>query len=203
MFLVLADAINQWRRTMKSLSIGIFTVAALLVLPCFALGQPAAGQPQMPPAGGMTMPTEAVAVLVPMSGSKVEGTILLRQEGDTLHVTGKVSGLKEGKHGFHIHEFGDLRDKEGKSAGGHFNPTGMPHGAPDAGQHHMGDFGNIEAGADGTANVDLKMSGVPVMLTLGRSIVVHADPDDLKTQPSGNAGARVGVGVIGVAEVKK
>ncbi len=217
---------------MKALTLALATAALLVAVPQFATAQPQGqprpggqvipkiqgeaqsqvngvlqGQPQ--PTGtlslgsGMNMPTEAVAVLVPKSDSKVEGTLLLQQEGDTLHITGKVSGLTPGKHGFHIHEFGDLRDPKGDSAGGHFNPTGMQHGSPDDAQHHMGDFGNIEAGADGTANVDVKVKGAHVALVLGRGIVVHGSPDDLKTQPSGNAGPRVAVGVIGVAQTKK
>lgn len=151
----------------------------------------------------MAAPPEAVACLQSMKDSKVTGHILFKQEGEgTVHVSGEVNGLKPGKHGFHVHEFGDLRDNEGKSAGGHFNPTGMTHGGPDSAHHHEGDMGNIDAGSDGTAKVDIKLKGVNLSAILGRSIVVHADADDLKSQPAGNSGPRVAVGVIGVAQTK-
>jgi Cu/Zn superoxide dismutase len=85
--------------------------------------------------------TEAVATLVPMKASGVSGTIVLKQEKGYVHVSGEVSGLKPGKHGFHIHMFGDLRAPDGMSAGGHYNPHNEPHGGPDAKEHHEGDLG--------------------------------------------------------------
>ena len=146
---------------------------------------------------------EAVCVLVATSGSQVGGTLTLTQEKDYVLVKGEVKGLKPGLHGFHIHTFGDLRMKDGKNdgamAGGHYAPDGHEHGGPDSKEHHAGDLGNIEADADGVARVDAKGHGLHLHYIIGRSIVVHADADDLKTQPSGNSGARIGVGVIGVA----
>ncbi len=146
--------------------------------------------------------TEAVAILMPMKASGVSGTILLKQEKGYVQVSGEVSGLKPGKHGFHIHMFGDLRAPDGMSAGGHYNPHGLPHGGPDAKEHHEGDLGNIDAGAGGVAKVDVKAAGVELHHIIGRSLVVHGDADDLTSQPAGNAGPRIGVGVIGLAEVK-
>ena len=154
-------------------------------------------------AAGSSKPREAVVWFKAMKDSGVAGTITLKQDKGSVHVTGKITGLKPGKHGFHIHEYGDLRDPEGKSAGGHFNPSGAPHGGPESAERHAGDFGNIEANKDGVADVDLTIKGLDLSAILGRSFVVHADPDDLKTQPSGNAGARIGVGVIGLAEAKE
>ncbi len=145
----------------------------------------------------------AVAVLYPTQGHEVEGTITFTKSGEGIRVQGKVSGLSPGKHGFHIHEFGDASSPDGKAAGGHFNPTVQPHAGPDAEHRHGGDFGNIEAGADGVATVDLVDTHITFegpKSILGRGVVVHAEADDLKTQPSGNAGARVAVGVIGVAK---
>jgi Cu-Zn family superoxide dismutase len=110
-----------------------------------------------------------------------------------------VRGLTEGKHGFHIHQFGDVRSADGKSAGGHFNPDGHDHGGPDSDKHHAGDLGNITANAEGLAEVNIKAKELKVISILGRSIVVHGGVDDLKSQPSGAAGPRVGVGVIGIA----
>src|SRR6185295_12255844 len=95
-------------------------------------------------------------VLVPMKDSGVKGVILLKQEKDHVLVSGEVSGLKPGKHGFHIHMFGDLRAPDGMSAGGHYNPHGEPHGGPDSKEHHEGDLGNIDADAKGVAKVNVK-----------------------------------------------
>ncbi len=150
-------------------------------------------------------PTKAVAVLVPTEGMKVSGTVMFEQMEDGVKVTGTVKGLTPGKHGFHVHEFGDLTSPDGKSAGGHFNPTDAPHAAPDAEMHHAGDLGNIEANQEGVATIDLtdkmlKMEGATSIL--GRGLVVHAGEDDMKSQPSGDAGARVAVGVIGVASTE-
>ena len=150
----------------------------------------------------MEMPKEAVVVIQPFMDSKVGGSLTLTQETGGVHVKGKVTGLTPGKHGFHIHQFGDLRDPKGNSVGPHYNPTGAEHGGSHGDHRHVGDMGNIEAGADGVANVDVKAAGVELHFILGRSIVVHAKEDDLKTQPSGNSGDRIGIGVIGYAEQK-
>jgi Cu-Zn family superoxide dismutase len=144
---------------------------------------------------------EAVAVLAPSKGSSVGGVILLKQEKGYVHVTGEVKGLTPGKHGFHIHMFGDLRSPDGMSAGGHYNPHGKPHGKPDAKERHEGDLGNIDADANGVAKVDVKAINLELHHVIGRGVVVHKDPDDF-SQPVGNAGPRVAVGVIGLAEVK-
>jgi Cu-Zn family superoxide dismutase len=146
-----------------------------------------------------SMAQDGVCILMPKSGSEAHGYLRLKQHDGALTVKGKISGLKPGEHGFHIHMFGDLGSKDGASAGGHYNPAGHMHGGPSSPDHHAGDLGNIKAGDDGIAEVDTKASGVMLSSVLGRSIVVHADPDDLMSQPSGNAGARVAVGVIGLA----
>lgn len=147
-------------------------------------------------------PLEAVTVLRPTKGNKVTGTIVLSQRGNKVHVTGTVKGLKPGKHGFHIHQFGDVRDAQGKSAGGHFNPENVPHGGPSDKRHHVGDLGNIMADATGTAKVKKVVDDLKLHFVIGRSIVVHGGADDLTSQPSGDAGPRVSVGVIGLAETK-
>jgi superoxide dismutase, Cu-Zn family len=147
--------------------------------------------------------TKAVAVLSPTAGNKVAGTITFAKAEGGTRVTGKISGLAPGTHGFHVHEFGDCTAADGASAGGHFNPTGEPHGAPKDAQRHVGDFGNIEAGPDGVANVDYLDSHAGLegaSSVLGRGVIVHANADDLKTQPTGNAGGRLACGVIGAAK---
>lgn len=146
---------------------------------------------------------KAIAVLQPTQGSKVQGTVSFAKDGDKVHVVALVQGLTPGPHGFHIHEYGDCSSPDAGSAGGHFNPTGAPHGAPTADRHHAGDFGNIEADASGVARLDLLSPGIkfdgPESI-LGRAVIVHAEADDLKTQPTGASGARVACGVIGFAK---
>src|SRR3954462_15464853 len=148
-------------------------------------------------------PTKAIAVLHPTTGSNVAGTVTFTASGETVKVVADISGLTPGKHGFHIHEFGDCSSPDGKSAGGHFNPGNHQHGAPDATDRHAGDLGNIEADATGKAHLEvtdtvMKLSGSDSIL--GHAVIVHEKADDLKTQPTGDAGGRLGCGVIGVAK---
>lgn len=144
------------------------------------------------------MPKHGITVLVPTEGNKTRGMLRLTQVGKDLKITGKVRNLAPGEHGFHIHEFGDQRGKDGSAAGGHFNPHGHEHGAPGE-TSHVGDLGNITADQQGVATVDVVAKDTPLHFVLGRAFVVHAGKDDLKSQPSGDAGARVATGVIGVA----
>lgn len=141
----------------------------------------------------------AIAVVAPTQGNGARGTVTFSQQAGGVRVVAELTGLTPGQHGFHIHEKGDCSAPDGASAGGHFNPTGMQHGAPTAGMRHAGDFGNIEANAQGVAHYDR----VDTMITLdgpntiiGRGIIVHGKPDDLTSQPAGNAGPRVACGVI-------
>jgi Cu-Zn family superoxide dismutase len=149
--------------------------------------------------------SKAVAVLHPTQGNSVAGNVQLAGSDKGLKIIVHVTGLTPGKHGFHIHEFGDCSAPDAASAGGHFNPTGDPHGAPADAKRHAGDFGNLEVGADGVAHVeyvDSKASLDGATSVLGRGVIVHANPDDLKTQPTGNAGGRLACGVIGVAKAE-
>jgi Cu-Zn family superoxide dismutase len=147
------------------------------------------------------LPKKAIAVLIPTEGNQVRGTLVLVADGKQTHITGKVTGLTPGLHGFHIHEFGDLSSPDGTAAGGHYNPGGHKHGGPDDKERHAGDLGNIKANADGVATVDVK-ADVPLHFVIGRAFVVHAKEDDLKTQPTGDAGGRVALGLIGIANDK-
>ena len=145
----------------------------------------------------------AVAVLQPTQGNNVRGTIRFREVADGVQVEGEISGLTPGKHGFHIHELGDCTAPDASSAGDHFNPTNKPHGAADSRDRHVGDMGNIEADSSGVAKLnylDHILSLVGPKSIIGRAVVVHADPDDLHSQPSGNSGTRVACGVIGWAK---
>jgi Cu-Zn family superoxide dismutase len=147
--------------------------------------------------------TRAICVLHPTKGNQVHGTILFVQKDGEIAITGEITGLAPGLHAFHVHEFGDCSAPDAMSAGAHFNPDKMPHGGPHSDQRHVGDLGNIKADEDG--KVVLKMTDKVIQLQgphsiLGRSIIVHAAADDEKSQPAGNAGARVACGVIGLAK---
>lgn len=148
------------------------------------------------------VPDEAVVILHPTAGNAVTGTLILKQFADGVHVIGKVNGLTPGEHGFHIHQYGDLRAADGTSAGGHYSGDGHQHGGPDDAHRHAGDLGNITAEQNGVAIVDKKAKGLKLHFVIGRSFVVHQGADDFKSQPSGNAGPRVAVGVIGFANVE-
>lgn len=149
--------------------------------------------------------TEAKAVLAPTKDSTVSGAILFTQVEGGVKIVADVIGLTPGDHGFHIHEFGDCSAPDAKSAGEHFNPLHTQHGARDATQHHAGDFGNIIADASGKAHYEWVDPGISLNgpnAIIGHGMIVHANVDDLKTQPSGNAGPRVACGVIGISQTK-
>ncbi|NUS39532.1 MAG: superoxide dismutase family protein, partial [Lysobacter sp.] len=149
---------------------------------------------------------QAVANIAPASGSLVSGRLTLVSMGNGVHIRGDLGGLAPGSaHGFHVHETGDCSAADASSAGGHFNPSGAPHGHAEGGPHHAGDIDNLVADATGVAHVDLHLAGTnlggdPRTDILGRALVVHAAPDDYRTQPSGNSGARIACGVIATGQ---
>jgi superoxide dismutase, Cu-Zn family len=146
---------------------------------------------------------KAVCVLHPTLGNTVSGAVIFTKTDGGVKVVADVNGLTPGKHGFHIHECGDCSAADGSSAGGHFNPMGASHGAPMDMTRHAGDMGNLIADESGKAHleyVDPDMALEGTHSIIGRSIIVHKSEDDLKTQPTGNAGARVSCGVIGIGK---
>jgi len=165
-------------------------------------GEAAAGSAAAPVAGEMTAaPQRAVATLAGTKGHEgVKGTVEFVAKDGAVVVTAHVVGLSPGDHGFHIHEKGDCSAPDGASAGGHFNPSGHTHGAPDAAMHHEGDLGNLTAGSDGVADKTITLSDVTLGTepnsVIGKGFIIHDKADDMKTQPTGNAGARVACGVI-------
>ena len=143
----------------------------------------------------------ATATLEPTRGNTTTGTVRFVQSGDVVKVSGEVRGLKPGaEHGFHIHEKGDCSSGDGMSAGGHFNPGGKPHGHHGAGEHHTGDLPSLRADANGVATFSFESRTIRVGSTaddiVGKGLIVHRDPDDYKTQPTGNAGPRLACAVI-------
>lgn len=145
-------------------------------------------------------PTHGVAVMMASKGQKVSGVLQLQETDEGVHVWGEIKELTPGEHGFHIHEFGDLRSDDGTATGSHFSSPGHAHGDINTQKGHEGDFGNITADDKGVAKIDLVAHGMKLQNVLGRAFVVHAGKDDLMTQPSGNSGARIGVALIGVAK---
>jgi Cu-Zn family superoxide dismutase len=147
--------------------------------------------------------TKAISVLHPTEGNNVRGIVTFTKMEGGVMVVADVEGLTPGNHGFHIHEFGDCSAPDATSAGDHYAPEGNPHGAPNDEKRHLGDLGNITAGANGAAHLewlDKRLDFEGENSILGRALVVHANADDLTSQPSGNAGGRVACGVIGVAQ---
>lgn len=143
----------------------------------------------------------AVAKLEPTKGNTASGTVTFRQAGERVRVEASLSGLKaNGEHGFHIHEKGDCSSGDGMSTGGHFNPLGKPHGHHGGMERHAGDLPAVKADAEGNAKFSVMMDVITVApgptSVVGRGIIVHRDPDDYKTQPTGNAGPRIACAVI-------
>ena len=147
----------------------------------------------------------AQANIGPASASLVSGHLTITAIDGGVRIEGELGGLGHGgTHAIHVHERGDCSAADASSAGGHFNPGGMPHGRAGDGPHHLGDMDNLHANQEGVAHVDIRLLGVTLGSgaandILGRAIVVHANPDDYGSQPAGNAGSRVGCGVIDVA----
>ncbi|MSR45832.1 MAG: superoxide dismutase family protein [Planctomycetes bacterium] len=145
----------------------------------------------------------ATAVIHATKGQTAAGVVKFERIEDGCKITWDLSGLAPGKHGFHIHEFGDCNCDDGKCAGGHFNPEGKKHGGPASPERHVGDLGNIEAAADGTSKGEMTDKLVRLngdRSVVGRAVILHEKADDETTDPTGNAGARVGIGVIGIAK---
>ncbi len=143
----------------------------------------------------------AVANLAPTTGSTTSGTVSFVQANGKVLVRGQVRGLKpNSEHGFHVHEKGDCSSGDGMSAGGHFNPTASSHGQHGSGPHHTGDLPSLKADAGGVANFSYETSAIRIDDGLtnvaGKGLIVHRDPDDYKTQPTGNAGPRLACAVI-------
>ena len=146
-------------------------------------------------------PLRATAGLQPTKGSKAFGEATFEEVDGKVRVIVFAQGLRpEREHGFHIHEAGDCSSGDGMSTKGHFNPHGKPHGNPSGAERHAGDLPALKAGKDGRAKVDVTLDIITVRAgpasVVGRGLIIHADPDDYKTQPTGNAGARIACGVI-------
>ena len=163
------------------------TAAAMLLAACGG----------MAPADG----PGAKANLQPTKGNSASGSATFTQKGDRVQVVAKLSGLKPNQeHGFHIHEKGDCSSGDGMSTGGHFNPLGKPHAHPSTTERHAGDLPALKADASGNASLSVELDTITVADgptgVVGKGLIVHAQPDDYRTQPTGNAGARIACAAI-------
>jgi len=146
----------------------------------------------------------AICVIQPTKDHSVEGVVRFTTlEDGQVRVEAEIAGLTPGaNHGFHVHQYGDVTAEDGTSLGGHYNPEGHDHGLPESDTRHAGDLGNLVADDEGNASYSATFDNFTLggmNAVIGRGMVVHAAPDD-GGQPTGNAGARAGVGVIGVAQ---
>ncbi|WP_374029550.1 superoxide dismutase family protein [Bdellovibrio bacteriovorus] len=187
---------------MKNKIIAGFAVLSLSACAQFQRGteNKTAGGTSEPTATTAQAPTRAQAVLKSASTAKVKGIIHFTEEDGRMKVETMVEGLKPGPHGFHIHETGDCSASDFTSAGGHFNPHASNHGSLTSDKRHVGDFGNLMADNKGKANTALVVQGMTMKpgadSIIGKAVIIHKDKDDLKSQPAGNAGARIACGVI-------
>ncbi|RKU28384.1 hypothetical protein C6497_09185 [Candidatus Poribacteria bacterium] len=174
----------------------LFSAVSLLLTGCEVIER--SGIPPVPS-------KQAIAVINSASDSGVTGMASFSQIGQTVMLHIEIKNAESGQHAVHIHENGDCSSPDGKSAGGHWNPTNVAHGKWGEGEFHLGDIGNIDVGEDGTGTIELSTDlweiGTGSMIdVVGKGIIVHADADDFTSQPSGNAGARIGCGVIELVE---
>jgi Cu-Zn family superoxide dismutase len=187
---------GKMKTTRISILAAVFAVAAAAALS--TVGCKSASSTASPAAAAGS---QARATIEPRSGSNVSGwaTFTERPTGGVAVVV-HIENAPPGVHGLHVHEKGDCSAADASSAGGHFNPGAMPHAGPHDTMRHAGDFGNITIEANGTGHLELVSDLLTVRpgpnSVVGKAVVFHEKEDDLKTQPSGNAGARLGCGVV-------
>lgn len=187
---------------MRSTRILIGSAALVALSACSTTPPP---PPPAPPLPTVSTAKMAEANLSPASASIVSGRLaVVPDPRGGVHITGVIGGLQPLQTAaFHVHERGDCSAVDASSAGAHFNPTNQPHGRTSAGAHHLGDMDNLRADAQGRVNVDVRLpavtlgGGAPNDIA-GRALIVHANADDYRSQPAGNAGARVSCGIIRV-----
>ena len=193
--------VTLFEETAMRIRLPLSTLALLSLAAC----APPATKPEVPPApapAAVSTAQLAEANLSPASASLVSGRVAVVPEAGGVHITGTIGGLPQGKPAaFHVHEKGDCSAMDASSAGGHFNPATQPHGRAGSGAHHAGDMPNQRANAAGVADVNVLVSDISLDAgsdknVIGRALIVHQQPDDYKSQPSGDAGPRIACGVI-------
>lgn len=189
----------------KAISLSLLFAIIVFLLPSCNTGSRQEGESQEE---GQTAQEEsarartAKATVKPCSDSQVSGEATFTEENGAVIFELTVENLTPGEHGVHLHEKADCSSPDGSSAGGHWNPTMKPHGKRGEGtSFHKGDIGNISVGQDGKGTMRLTVQGWSIggadsTNVVGKSVIIHAAPDDFTSQPAGNAGARVGCGEI-------
>jgi len=182
-------------KTLRSL-VGLGAIAAL-----FAAADCATASNNPTKTAGKGAGKQAVAMIESRSDSKVTGKATFHEAGGKVTLTIDIAGAEPGTHAVHLHDKGDCSAPDATSAGGHWNPSSEAHGKWGTAPFHHGDLGNIEVGADGKGSLTLSsdlwsIGGTPDTDVIGRAVIVHAKADDFTTQPTGNAGGRVGCGVV-------
>lgn len=150
------------------------------------------------PSAADGMITKAVAEVNALGDRNINGTVSFEEAEGGVLVTATVYGLEAGKHGIHIHQYGDCTAADGSSAGGHYNPEGHEHGSPEEDNRHMGDLGNIVSVGGEVATLEYTDNNIDLQKIAGRGLILHAGADDLSSLPSGDAGSRIACGVIGI-----
>lgn len=181
---------------MKNISHPCAGISFSVVCIALAMAGCATSVPTGPSASAAITPTSVAA----NAGMNPQGKVRFVQQGDAVRVTGRISGLRPGQeHGFHVHEGADCSG-DGLGTKGHFNPQGASHGQHGSAAHHAGDLPSLKANAAGVAEFDVLVRQLTVaagpLSVVGRGLIVHRDPDDFTTQPTGNAGPRPGCAVI-------
>lgn len=166
-----------------------------------AAGQGFVAAADAAPATAAGEASRARAQMSPTEGSEVAGTVEISESADAIVLDVMLTGLTPGRHGFHVHEYGDCSAPDASSAGDHYNPSGTAHGAPDsgAGARHAGDLGNVEADASGVVEARIEDSLLEMegeRGVVGHAIIVHSGEDDLASQPSGESGDPLACGVV-------
>lgn len=183
-------------KKLLAVSLRTTVLAASLAL-VSACGDDNTQNPQPP----TTTPPTAIAPLEARSNSTTTGTATFTEQNGKVTLKLDVAGATPGQHGAHIHQVGDCSAADATSAGGHWNPESHTHGAPGTGEQHLGDLGNITVGQDGKGTLTIsmdewKLGDGSTTDVVGKAVIIHADPDDFTTQPTGNSGGRVACGVI-------
>ncbi len=150
-----------------------------------------------------TLPNERVGeTTLQFANGLPAGTVQLLSNGQTVTVAVAAVGMSPGEHGFHLHTTGKCTAPDFTSAGGHLNPGNETHGSMSPGGQHLGDMPNLVIAANGTGRADVQLEGAAATVLQdifdadGTAVVVHAGPDDYRTDPAGDAGARIACGVL-------
>ncbi|HEX9427066.1 MAG TPA: superoxide dismutase family protein [Candidatus Polarisedimenticolia bacterium] len=165
----------------------------------------AAGATDKGKASGKGQEKQAVATIASKSDSHVTGTARFSEADGKVTLKLEIAGAEPGTHAVHLHEKGDCSAPDGTSAGGHWNPAHVDHGKWGTMPFHRGDIGVFEVGSDGKGSLTLStdlwtIGGAPESDVLGKTVIIHAKTDDFTTQPTGNAGGRIGCGVVELAK---